>query len=79
MKPPFPSQVEAHVAAANARDDGEDQVYLKVANEEAYVAAFGETGQVLVTLKDSSIGADQLARDARHRGAVARRGRYDLR
>ncbi|KAJ8611309.1 hypothetical protein CTAYLR_006615 [Chrysophaeum taylorii] len=63
--------VEAHVAAANARDDGEDQVYLKLANEEAYIAAFGPDGEILVKLVDSSIGAERLAVEARERGIGA--------
>ena len=47
------------------------QVYLKLANEDEYVAAFGPAGEVRVTLRDSSIGADQLAREARDRGLAA--------
>lgn len=63
--------VEAHVAAANARDDGEDQVYLKLANKESYVAAFGPKGENYVKLVDSSIGAERLAVEARSRGIDA--------
>lgn len=63
--------VEAHVVAANGREDGEDQVYLKLANEEAYVTAFGPEGEILVKLVDSSIGAEHLAVEARQRGFSA--------
>lgn len=63
--------VEAHVAAANGRPDGEDQVYLKLANEESYVAAFGADGAILVRLVDTSIGAERLAVEARERGIGA--------
>lgn len=63
--------VEAHVAAANARPDGEDQVYLKLANEESYVAAFGPDGAISVKLIDASIGAERLAVEARERGIGA--------
>lgn len=63
--------VEAHVVAANGRDDGEDQVYLKLAKEEAYVMAFGPNGENLVKLIDSSVCAEHLAIDARENGIVA--------
>mmetsp|Transcript_9561 Transcript_9561/g.14664 ORF Transcript_9561/g.14664 Transcript_9561/m.14664 type:complete len:1657 (+) Transcript_9561:62-5032(+) len=71
LKPYERFYVEAHVAAANAREDGEDQVYLKLANEEAYVAAFSGDGEPLVQLVDSSIGAERLALEARNRGIGA--------
>lgn len=63
--------VEAHVVAANGRDDGEDQVYLKLAKEEAYVMAFGPNGENLVKLIHSSVCAEHLAIDARENGIVA--------
>ncbi|KAH8069308.1 serine threonine-protein kinase [Aureococcus anophagefferens] len=48
-----------------------DVVYLKLANEDQYVAAFDDRGVARVAFVDSTIGADQLAREARGRGLGA--------
>ena len=62
---------ETRVAAANARRDGEDQVYLKLAGEDGYVAAFDANGAPVAALRDSSLSPSELARDARRRGPEA--------